>query len=122
MSVRGIQHVHIYCVDNVLCKVADPTFAGACINKNARFGAKVVKKEKSTESVGVVCKVDGIFKVVEYSEVSAATSELTAANGDLLYNAGNICNDPILPFHLALKRIPTISMSTGAPVELAKDV
>ena len=135
MVNRNIEHVHIYCVDNVLCKVADPAFAGSCISKNARFGAKVVKKEKSTESVGVVCKVDGIFKVVEYSEVSAATSELTAANGDLLYNAGNICNhyvrmdfleeiaaNPILPFHLALKKIPTIDMATGEKVTIAKDV
>lgn len=135
MVNRSIQHVHIYCVDNVLCKVADPAFAGACISKNARFGAKVVKKETATESVGVVCKVDGIFKVVEYSEVSAATSALTAVNGDLLYNAGNICNhyvrmdfleeiaaNPILPFHLALKKIPTIDMATGEKVTIAKDV
>jgi UDP-N-acetylglucosamine/UDP-N-acetylgalactosamine diphosphorylase len=92
MNQRGVKYIHIYCVDNILVKMADPIFVGFCINKDANCAAKVVKKNEPDEKVGVICKVEDRFQVVEYSEISEVTRNLRDKENDLLYNAGNICN------------------------------
>ncbi|EQC36381.1 hypothetical protein SDRG_06484 [Saprolegnia diclina VS20] len=132
LQARGVQFLHVFSVDNALCKVADPTFMGYCIAKEADCGNKVVWKARPDESVGVVAKRGGRYCVVEYSEMDKATSELRdAASGQLLYGAANICNhfysmeflqrccsgEHMNTYHVAHKKIPHVDLATGRVVD-----
>lgn len=133
LEYRDVRYLHVYCVDNVLVKVADPVFMGYCIHRGAEAGNKVCEKTAPGEAVGVVCRLQGRVQVVEYSEISPSTAALTVGGGKrLLYSAGNICNhfftrdflkrvceshEKELPHHVAKKKISHTSLETGQDVK-----
>lgn len=130
MVRRGVIGVHVFAVDNAIVRVADPTFFGYCLARDADVGSKVCAKAGPHEKVGVLCLRDGAYSVVEYSEMDKATAELTdPASGELLFNAGNLCihyysraflegaaSPAHLPkvYHVAKKAIPYAHPETGA--------
>lgn len=124
MKTRGIKYIQLYCVDNILVKVGDPVFMGYCLSKGAECANKVVRKGFPTEAVGITCKVDGHYQVVEYSEITQRSAEKRNKDGSLVYDAANICihfftfeflervvsaKEKFLHHHVAKKKIPYIN-------------
>lgn len=131
LKANGIKYIHGYCVDNCLGKVADPVFIGACIERNAPLGSKVVRKTDPSESVGVLAVRGDKFSVVEYSELSREKSEMRTGDGQLAFRAANIVNhfyttdflesveamEKKMAFHIARKKIPTVDLETGSEIK-----
>ncbi|KAL3982130.1 UTP--glucose-1-phosphate uridylyltransferase family protein [Acanthocheilonema viteae] len=124
-----IKYFHVFSVDNVLCRVADPHFIGYCIKNDVDCAAKVVEKIDPFERVGVICQtLDGV-QVVEYSDLSTELSLARDDSGRLKFRAGNIASHFFtcdfvhaaatykLPLHRAFKKIPFIDRMTGMLVK-----
>ncbi|GMF46249.1 unnamed protein product [Phytophthora fragariaefolia] len=93
LQARGVKYLHVFSVDNALCKAADPTFIGYCIDKQADCGNKVVWKASPDDCVGVLAKRNDRFCVVEYSEIDREMAErVDSRTGKLVFGAANICN------------------------------
>jgi UDP-N-acetylglucosamine/UDP-N-acetylgalactosamine diphosphorylase len=134
MRKRGIEHVHAYCVDNCLVKVADPVFVGFSALKGADVGTKVVRKRAANEPVGLIVEKNGKPDVVEYSEIDKEMAEAQDANDRLKFRAANIVNHYYsfkileaieewghkLPHHVAKKKIPYMDTETGETVKPEK--
>ncbi|KAK3336806.1 nucleotide-diphospho-sugar transferase [Cercophora scortea] len=136
MKKRGIEHIHAYCVDNCLVKVADPVFLGFAASLDVDIATKVVRKRNASESVGLILCKNGRPDVVEYSEIDQATAEAIDPKqpGVLKFRAANIVNHYYsfrflesipqwakdLPHHVARKKIPYTDLETGETVKPAK--
>ncbi|KAK4989667.1 UDP-N-acetylglucosamine pyrophosphorylase [Elasticomyces elasticus] len=136
MGKRGIKHIHAYCVDNCLVKVADPTFIGFSASKDVDIATKVVRKRNAKESVGLILQKNGKPDVVEYSEIDSATAEAKDPKDSnlLKFRAANIVNHYYsyrflesipdwahrLPHHVARKKIPYVDTEKGETIKPEK--
>jgi len=119
METAGVEYLHVFSIDNALCRPADPVFCGYCINVQADCGNKVLWKVSAHEKVGVLAEQAGKPCIVEYSDITTDMAELTDDNGKLVFGAANICNhfytlkflrEEVLPnmanmYHVARKKI-----------------
>lgn len=128
---KGIKHLHMYCVDNSLVKVADPVFIGFAMAKKLDLATKVVRKRDANESVGLIVLDEKANRpcVIEYSEISQELANKVEPNdgNKLFLRAANIVNhyysvdllktmvplwtksQQYLPFHIAKKKIPSLN-------------
>lgn len=136
MEKRGIKHIHAYCVDNCLVRVADPTFIGFAASKEVEIATKVVRKRDAKESVGLILQKNGKPDVVEYSEIDSATAEAKDSKDSSLlkFRAANIVNHYYsygflesipewshrLPHHVARKKIPYVDTENGETIKPEK--
>jgi len=133
MKSRGVDHLHVFGVDNVLVKVCDPSFVGYSALKNLSCANKVTLRVDPKEKVGTMCLRNGMPSVVEYSEISVELSSKKGEDGQLLFNAANIANhyftrdtlvkvaNAKLPFHVAVKKIPSVNdQGEAQPIEGVK--
>ena len=116
----GVEWLNTFAVDNVLQRIADPTFVGATLLSGCAVGAKVVKKAARDEKVGVVCLEDGHPSIVEYYELTDEMMDAKNEKGDPAYNFGVILNylfnikkslevmEKKLPLHVVEKKIPCL--------------
>ncbi len=136
MQRRGLAGVHVFAVDNAVVKAADPVFFGFCLESDADVGSKSCPKAGPHEKVGVLCRRQGAYTVVEYSEMDKASAELRdPSTGELVFNTGNICihyfstaflagpcSPASLPkvYHVARKSIPYAHPETGLTLSKAE--
>jgi UDP-N-acetylglucosamine/UDP-N-acetylgalactosamine diphosphorylase len=129
MKKRGVEHIHAYCVDNCLAKVADPVFIGFSAKKQVQIATKVVRKDNAEESVGLILQKNGKPDVVEYSEIDSETAHAKDPKQPQLlkFRAANIVNhyysisslekDYTLLPHVARKKIPCVDLESGESVK-----
>ncbi len=132
---RGLDTLSYFQVDNWAVKVADPLFIGHHVLRNGRMSSKVCPKTEPRESVGVHCLCDGVYQVIEYTELDIYPQLLeTGPGGNLIHFAGNTAihvlsvdfveetnrNFANFPWHCSHKKIPYLDDS-GALVKPSKN-
>lgn len=117
----NIEWLNVFAVDNVLQKIADPTFIGATLSGNYEIGAKVIRKADPFEKVGVMCNKNGRPSIVEYIDLTEEMAYETDEKGERVYNFGVILNylfnvdvlyeikDKKLPIHVVTKKVEHIN-------------
>ncbi len=121
IRARGIEWLNAFAVDNVLQRIADPVFVGACIAEGVNCGSKGVCKAEPHEKVGVLCLEDGKPNIIEYYELTEEMANARDEKGDLQYIYGVILNylfrlekldevaDAKIPVHVVKKKVPYLS-------------
>jgi UDP-N-acetylglucosamine/UDP-N-acetylgalactosamine diphosphorylase len=137
LAQRGIETLYYHQVDNPTTIVCDAAFIGWHLQEQADVSTKVVAKCSAAEKMGVVVTIDGVTRVIEYSDLPADVAAQTDERGALRIWAGNTAmhvfqrgfleralqNDAVLPFHIARKAVPhwTPSSKSSAPAMASED-
>ena len=124
MKELGVRTLFYFQVDNPMVKIADPAFLGLHRQADAEMSFKVIEKVAPDEKLGVVVRVDGKPRVIEYSDLSPDLAERRDPEGGLELWAGSIAvhilersfverlveGDVKLPFHRAIKKVPHVGI------------
>lgn len=131
MRADSIEWVFVGGVDNILLRIVDPTLVGLTIKENNLIASKSVVKKHPKEKAGVFCKLNGVPKVIEYTELPEDMAEELDENGQLRYGEMNILSHLFnikaleklaeieLPYHTAFKKSDYIDES-GNLVEVSE--
>ena len=113
---KGIEWIFVGGVDNILLRLVDPILTGITITEGNLISSKSVVKKNAKERVGVFCKLNGVPKVIEYTELPERMAEELDENGQLMYGEVNILSHLFnisaleklanldLPYHTAHKK------------------
>ena len=121
----GVEWLTTFQVDNALGRPLDPEFLGWAVERRAVAAGKAVRKRTPTEKVGVFARgIDGLVRIVEYSELPAEGAELLQL-GSIAVHAwhvpwlSRVVATPgfQLPWHRARKKVPFLAAdgTTQAP-------
>ncbi len=111
-----IKYLSYFQVDNPLVNMADPYFIGYHIKQKSMISSKVIKKLYPEEKLGIIGKIKGKNRIIEYSDLSKDDMYSKREDGELKYNMGSIAihifnvdflksiNNRI-PIHYAKKKI-----------------
>lgn len=119
LQSRGIETLFYHQVDNPTTQVCDPAFLGWHVLWQADVSTKVVAKRFAEEKMGVAVSMDGVSKIIEYSDLPAEIAAKTDARGRILLWAGNTAihvfqfeflkkfatGGEAFPFHVARKAV-----------------
>lgn len=87
---RGIEIISYFQVDNWAVKVADPVFIGYHRLRNAAMSSKCHRRNDPREAVGAHCLCDGVYRVIEYTELEMYPQLLeTDDEGNPVFHVGN---------------------------------
>jgi UDP-N-acetylglucosamine/UDP-N-acetylgalactosamine diphosphorylase len=129
MSVRGVEELFYFQVDNPLVRIPDPHFLGVHRLQDSQMSSKVIEKTYPEEKIGVIGYVDGKPAVIEYSDFAEEQMRARDEQGNLLYSHGSIAihlfnldflasHGGQLPLHTTQKKIRTwIPEEGGGAVE-----
>ncbi|MFO0919882.1 MAG: UTP--glucose-1-phosphate uridylyltransferase [Planctomycetaceae bacterium] len=120
LAQRGVETLFYHQIDNPTTQVCDPAFLGWHAQRQAQASTKVVAKRSAEEKMGVAVSVDGISKIIEYSDLPADIAAKTDDQGKLLLWAGSTAihafqisflqrvasGEHAFPFHIARKAVP----------------
>lgn len=139
MKEKNIEHLHVYSVDNVLVRIADPVFIGYCSKMGFECGSKVIEKKDPSEPVGILCQKQTSYRIVEYTEMNQElVHKVDPISGKLSYRHANIANHYFsrqlleriangilgheleLVHHIARKKISYIDLETGDKIAPTK--
>jgi len=123
MRRRGIRHLFYFQVDNVLVRIADPAYLGFHEEAGAEMSARTVRKRDPWEKLGNIGRLDGICKVIEYSELPEEKKSARTKEGGLLFEQGSIAihlfsldflerllrQNIELPYHIARKEMASVA-------------
>ena len=121
---RGVEAISYFQVDNPLVQVIDPAFIGFHVMEKSEMSSKMIPKAYPGEKVGHFCLEGERMCVVEYSDMPVEMQEERDESGQLRYLSGSIAIHNLevylvesvaggelgakLPYHKAVKKIPTL--------------